>query len=131
MQRPFSLSASERLKSRKDIETLFRSGKAFFIAPFKIIFRLIDHPDAEPGIRMGISVPKKLLKRAVDRNRIKRRTREAYRIHKLPLKQFVAEHQKCLHLMFIYTQKEDVSFSQLSDQMPDILRKVKNRCLVW
>ncbi|HDN58685.1 MAG: ribonuclease P protein component [Bacteroidetes bacterium] len=80
MVKEFSLSKSERLSSRKSISSLFEAGRSIYAPPLRIIFKLGNegpHPAA-----MAISVPKRLFKRAVDRNLLKRRIREAYRLNK-------------------------------------------------
>jgi ribonuclease P protein component len=69
MNKPFSLSKTERLKSKKTIDTLFRTGEAFFVFPYKVIFRiapatLVEASDQGAPLVMGISVPKRIFKRA-------------------------------------------------------------------
>jgi len=69
MNKPFSLSKTERLKSKKTIDTLFQIGEAFFVFPYKVIFRiapttLVEASDQGAPLVMGISVPKRIFKRA-------------------------------------------------------------------
>lgn len=79
--RMMSLARHERLAGKKAIERLFKhSGSRAMIAfPLRVVFA--SAPDSS-CTRMMVSVPKRLLKRAVDRNRVKRQVREAYRQHK-------------------------------------------------
>lgn len=75
---------AEKLVSRKLMNQLFSEGKSFFIPPFKVLW--LDTPiDAKTPAQLLISVPRRNFKHAVDRNRIKRLVREAYRLHKNPL----------------------------------------------
>ncbi|GBL35215.1 hypothetical protein EMGBS15_08100 [Filimonas sp.] len=74
------------MKSKKDIDTLFLSGKSVFVFPFKVYYRLIEQPTDNETVVFGVSVPKKIFKRAVDRNAIKRKVREIYRVRKQELK---------------------------------------------
>lgn len=75
------LPRRERLAGRKAIEQLFNGSGSRSLAAFPL--RLVYAPNSEGGCsRMMVSVPKRLLKHAVDRNRVKRQVREAYRQHK-------------------------------------------------
>lgn len=78
--RRFTLPKSERLAARSDIGRLFTCGEAFLVYPVKCtcLFR----PDGAADNRMMVIVPKRNYKRAVDRNLLKRRMREAYRQNK-------------------------------------------------
>ena len=71
----------EKLKSRKLIERLFEEGKSVKKYPIRLVYLQTDHTSDLPA-QVGFSVPKRHFKRAVDRNRIKRLLREAYRIQK-------------------------------------------------
>ncbi len=74
-------SHSERLKSRKKINALFKSGGQARFFPF-VLYYLPDDAGAASVHQLLISVPKKHFKRAVVRNKIKRLIREAYRRNK-------------------------------------------------
>ncbi|MBU3676170.1 MAG: ribonuclease P protein component [Chitinophagaceae bacterium] len=111
MKKPFSLSKSERIKSKKAIETLFQSGEAFFSFPYRIVYKATmtaeaNHPMLPPSaLQMAVSVPKRFFKRAHDRNRIKRLTREAYRLQKPTLAEISRQQGKTLQLMLVYQGK--------------------------
>ncbi len=82
-----TLSKQERLSSVKDIETLFKTGKAnsLFVFPLKVVFTLKKIENNQKPVlpaRLLISVSKRNFKKAVDRNRIKRQIREGYRLQK-------------------------------------------------
>ena len=96
MTKPFSLSKNERLKSKKDIDTLFLTGKAFFVFPFKIIFLQHKVEVSNAPLLFGITVSKRYFKKAVDRNKIKRLSREIYRVHKVELKNLLTQQQQQL-----------------------------------
>jgi ribonuclease P protein component len=119
--KPYSLGKSERLKSRKQIDALFESGKKITQFPFRVIYR---QERGGKEIKAGFTVSSKNFPRAVDRNRIKRLIREAYRIQKAELGTCVKKNQTLLHLFFIYTGRDIISFKELSHRLKQILDKL-------
>ena len=99
-----TLGKEKRLKSRKIIDGLFKGGKSFSVFPFRVIYRIEDTGDA--ATKAGFSAPAKKFKKAVDRNRIKRLTREAYRLNQHDLNNAITLAGKRLSVFFIYTGKE-------------------------
>ena len=77
----YTFRKEERLCSRKHLDLLFKNGSSFLLYPFRISYLFVNAP-AEVQAQVVINVPKKRYKRAVDRNLLKRRIREAYRLHK-------------------------------------------------
>jgi len=77
----YTFKKEERLCSRKHLDLLFKNGSSFLLYPFRISYLFIDQPDSVQA-QVVINVPKKRYKRAVDRNTLKRRIREAYRLNK-------------------------------------------------
>ncbi|TYB78706.1 ribonuclease P protein component [Bizionia myxarmorum] len=71
----------EKLKSKKLIDQLFTEGKSVSVYPFRMVYLETIFEDHVP-FKTGVSVSKKYFKKAVDRNRIKRLMREAYRLNK-------------------------------------------------
>ena len=77
----YTFKKEERLCNKKLIEGLYHSGSSFLCYPFKASWLFVDGLQKFP-VQILFSVSKKRFKRAVDRNLIKRRTREAYRLNK-------------------------------------------------
>ena len=77
----YNFTKEERLCNKKLIDELFHSGSSFLCYPFKASWLIIDAPQQFP-VQILFAVSKKRFKSAVDRNLIKRRMREAYRLHK-------------------------------------------------
>lgn len=84
MPKKYGLSRSEKLKSVVRTEKLFTKGKSFRVFPFSVYFRLSNDGELTQN-QFLVSVGKHYFKHAVDRNRMKRLVREAYRKNKLPL----------------------------------------------
>lgn len=94
----FSFKKAERLSKKKLIQELFSKGSSFYLHPFKVIY--LKSTDSEVN-QILISVPKSNFKRAVDRNTIKRRIREGYRLNKSALTS-----DKNFLIAYIYSAKE-------------------------
>jgi len=122
----FTLQAIERLKLRKQIETLFRSGEAFSVFPLRLVFRLTSAGEAEAPVRVGFSIPKKRIRKATGRNRIRRLLREAWRLQKHALYQQVPGGSQ-LHLFFIYSGAEKFSFEEASVAVKKAIGKLITR----
>lgn len=110
-----TLGRSEKLKSRKSIESLFRNGHVFFSPPFKLIFRKVDLLPG-PAV-MTVAVPKRLIKRAVDRNLIKRRTREAYRNQKSEIYSEISKRNEHFEILFLYQSSEILDYNAISNSI--------------
>lgn len=78
-----TFTKQERLTGKTAIDRLFSLGKSFFYYPFRIAYHIVDDTqEQEFPCRVLMNVPKRLHKTAVARNLIKRRVKEAYRLHK-------------------------------------------------
>jgi ribonuclease P protein component len=119
----FGFGAKEKLKSRKQIEELFLNGKNFFVFPLRVTYQFV--PSNETNIRVGVTAGKKYFKRAVDRNRIKRLIREAYRLQKNGLVQLVKQKQLSGYVFFVFTDKTVPSFSIIKESMIKCLQRLE------
>jgi ribonuclease P protein component len=119
----FTLAKYERLKSRKQIEHLFNDGEKFSVSSFRIFYSLAT--DNSPlTTHFGAGVSSKNFKKAVDRNRIKRLTREAWRTQNIQLKETLKKSGKQLNVFFIYTGKEIPDFTTVKDKLAVALKKL-------
>ena len=123
----FTLGKRERLKSRKQIDELFRKGKSFSVFPLRITWHFV--PSAEAVLQAGVTVSKRFFKKAVHRNRIKRLLREAYRLEKGPLVTAVNERKVQAHLFFMYADKELPSFEVVHEAVKTALKKLQQKLL--
>ncbi|WP_420577070.1 ribonuclease P protein component [Ekhidna sp.] len=108
----YSFSKKERLTGKKKIEGLFKKGSSFYLDSFQI--RHLQSELVGPN-EILISVPKRNFKRAVDRNLLKRRIREAYRLNKHLLHK--GENESALYIAFIYLSKEILTFDNIQSQL--------------
>lgn len=98
----YTFKAYERLKREQHIDTLFHTGKAFSVFPVKLIYHMLPRGAELSPVRVGFSVPKKKFRKAVERNRVKRLLREAWRLNKHKL--YEAVPPEChLHIFLIFT----------------------------
>lgn len=116
----------ERLCSRKVIGELFLSGSSFLCYPLKVVWKEEELPDTIRA-QAVFSVPKRLFKKAHDRNFIKRQLREVYRIRKSELYQVIEGYNLKIALMIVYISKEEVDFGQLESAMDKVIKKFSKK----
>jgi ribonuclease P protein component len=119
----FTLKKEERLKRRKIIEQLFSEGRAVTAFPIRVQYKT-DDPLLTVPLQAGFSVSSRNFKKAVDRNRIKRLMREAYRLQKAPLEQALQTKQRQLALFLIYTGKELPNYHLMREKIEVVLKKL-------
>lgn len=115
----FKFPKDEKLKSKTLIGNMFREGKAVSKYPLKLVYIATDLPK-DVTIQAGFSVPKRFFKHAVDRNKIKRLIREAYRLEKPNLLEQLSHNYA---FMFLYTGKEIPNSDFVRQKMQRLLEK--------
>jgi ribonuclease P protein component len=107
---------------------LFSKGKSITVFPIKVLYDFAEGP--EIPLQAGVTVSSRTFKTAVQRNRVKRVMREAYRLQKIPVQQLLAERQQQgLILFFIYIGKELPVFAEVHEKMRVVLQKVTDNIL--
>lgn len=111
-----SFSKSERLCNKNITASLFKAGQSFFVHPCNVIWLISELPVNTP-VQLLISVSKSRFPRAVDRNKIKRLIREAYRLHKGDLYNHLITSNKQMALALIYTSKKITTFNEIEKKI--------------
>ena len=114
--------------SLKLIEALFGGGCSQSVAafPLRAVYMLSERQCDDAPVQLLISVPKKRFHHAVDRNRVKRQVREAYRQHKDLLCQVVPEGQRLL-LAFIWLSDEHRPSKEVEGRIVSLMRRIAEK----
>ena len=126
VNRKFTFPKQERLWWKRHIDLLFANGRSFVAFPLRVIYLPVEEDALSARASVLISVPKKKFKRAVKRNLIKRRMREAYRIHKQELFDALANNRQRMLVAFLYLDKEILPFSEIEKAMQKALDVLRN-----
>lgn len=121
----FTLGKDERLKSRKLIGRLYTEGKTIKTFPLRMVYIQTEHTSDYP-VQVGVSVPKRNFKKAVDRNRIKRLLRESYRKQKFTVYDNV---DKPYVFMISYLAKDEWKYDDIDKKMSKLLSIFMNEIL--
>lgn len=121
VNKKYGFSREERLRSKKVMGKLFsrndKEVKSFLAFPYKFVFYFQESATASfPEVL--ISVPKRVFKKAHDRNKIKRLTKEAYRLNKM-------EFPKKVYLGLVYVGKEMLDFNLATKSIQKGLAKIE------
>ncbi|QNL50361.1 ribonuclease P protein component [Olivibacter sp. SDN3] len=118
----YTFKKEERLCNKRLLKSLFQGGSSFIFYPYKITFTKVQH--LSYPAQVVISVPKRRFKRAVDRNLLKRRMRESYRLDKeVMLYPFLREREQRVLIAIQYIGKEIISYRKVHRRMKDALLK--------
>ena len=115
----------EKLKSQKIIDRIFnREGQSFANFPIRVIY--LETPlNADFPAQVTFSVPKRKFKKAVDRNRIKRLMREAYRLNKPKLYDSLIAQEKQAAVLFLYVANEELEYQFIESKMKQALKRLR------
>ena len=118
---------NERLTLQKDIDRLFESGQTFVAYPLRIIYLPdVGNHHSAPGISVLISVPKKRIRLAVKRNKIKRLIRESYRLNKSETSTLFKQNGKQLHIAFLYISNDMKMYAHIEKAVQKTLEHIRS-----
>lgn len=119
----FTLKKEERLKSKILIGQLFKKGRSISKFPLRLVYLKAEHSSNYP-VQVAFSAPKRKFKKAVDRNRIKRLIREAYRKNKHILYNSIEEKHI---IMFTYTDENELKYVEIEEKLILLLKKLSEK----
>jgi ribonuclease P protein component len=123
----FTLGKEERLKSNLSIQELLKQGKTISSYPLKMYWNFSPDMHQKYPARAAISVPKRKFRKAVDRNLMKRRIREAYRLNKHILYETLDQRQQKIQLIILLLSDEFIPYAQLEKGIRELLLKLVNK----
>lgn len=125
----FTLSKEERICSKKLINELFTgNGRSMTAFPLRVVFMKRTIVDDQPRAAMLVSVPKRYFKHAVDRNRVKRQVREAFRRNKSIITQNLTDDHEAVVMAFVWLTNEKYPSSEVENRMVRLLTRI-SECL--
>jgi ribonuclease P protein component len=121
-----SFPKNERLSLKKEIDLLYEKGHSFVAFPLRVVY-LTEKEAKEPGVSLMLCVPKKKVRKAVNRNRIKRLMKETYRVRKHDLSAQMTDRAQRLLLSFHYLDKAQNTYPEMEAAMHKALAILLNR----
>ena len=113
---------SEILRNKATIKELFAEGHSFNCFPLRVIYLIKPRLHQSDGTQVLFTVPRRSFKKAVDRNTIRRRIKEAYRLNKQVLKQ--PDSKVYLQIGYIYIGKKIEDYQTIADKLKQSLKRL-------
>lgn len=117
----YGFPKKEHLCGKTNFQLLFKEGSSYYVPSFRLVCRNVS--SGSPGIQVGVVVSKRVLRHAVDRNRVKRLMREAYRLRKPVLQAMLEGNPYQWQLLFVYTGHGTPDFAPVQSAINVLLSK--------
>ena len=133
MSKIFTYQQKDKLKSRKQLQNLFALGKSMSNAPLRLIYTLENITEENQAsssplvIQAGVGAPTKQFKKAVQRNRVKRLLREAYRLELPAFKAQLQLQGMRLNIFILYMEANVLPQIEINATMKLILNQLVKR----
>lgn len=122
-----TFSKQQRLKSRKKLQEVFAARNVVFAENVKLLYLT---QGGAGKVKCGVGLSGRYFKKAVDRNRIKRLLREAYRLQQHHLNDFALQHQQKIFVFILYTGKELPEYESIYKNVGVALQKLINKIVI-
>ena len=121
----YTLTKAERVTGAKRVDALFASGKSFISYPLRVVY--LQHEQSSiASCSILVTVPKKRVKKAVHRNRVKRLIRESYRLNKELVDDINLGNQS-LDIAFVYVKDTESDYVEMQKAMQKALKQIAVR----
>jgi ribonuclease P protein component len=126
MQTRYTFSKNERLCSKKQIDILFKNGRWLRSEHLRLAY-ILSETEITVQAQVLITVPKKYHRRAVKRNLLKRRLREAYRLFKPKFYSAIIGNEKPLLIAVVYSSSDIIDYKAVQSELSNLLLQVAAR----
>lgn len=123
---PYTFGKEERLCSRSLMDRLYADGHRLLAFPFSVQWLAVE--GTQP-CQIMIVAPKRRFRHAVDRNHVRRLTRECWRLRKPDFYTFLQEHNLCIVLSLVYVHNEIMPHDQLAHKMDKLIELLRQDIL--
>lgn len=124
--RHYTLGRGARIKSRKAVAALFAGGCSTSVTcrPLRAVYMQRPHADGREAVDMLVSVSKRKFKHAVDRNRIKRLVREAFRLNRHTLSDRIDGRRWGVSVAFVWLSPYLPDYAAVESRVREALAKI-------
>jgi ribonuclease P protein component len=127
LSKVFTYQKKDKLKSRKQTQHLFSTGQAINVFPIRLIYTIepiassLDNISPTSLLQAGVGAPSRTFRKAVQRNRVKRLLREAYRLEKPNFLSQASLDHKRVNLFFLYTDASVLTQVEIQAKVKEAL----------
>ena len=114
---------AEKICNQKQIDNLFSEGKSIRSGMFRLHY-LVSDTAVTPAVQLLIAVPKRNLRHAITRNRMKRLIRESYRLHKQKVLDFFCSRNKHCDIAIVFTGQQCISQQETHTAINELLDRL-------